>query len=101
MIMPHRHSSFRSAIAIGIGLLVACAPARAWAQACCAGGSAVTPARLELHEDALVGVQLKAASVIGSYQTDGRFVAPGAGEAEQDFEEDLLGAVRVLQRGQV
>ncbi len=99
--MQHLPSTFGSALAIGVGLLAACVPARAWAQACCAGGSAVTPGRLELHEDALLGVQLKAGGVLGSYQTDGRFVAPGAGESEQDFEEDLFGAVRVLQRGQV
>src|SRR5271166_2707058 len=99
MIMPHRHSSFRSAIAIGIGLLVACAPARAWAQACCAGGSAVTPGRLELHEDALVGMQVKAATVLGSYDASGRYFASPSGDTEGDFEQDLFGAIRVLRRG--
>lgn len=83
-----------------VGFLAAGAPARARAQACCAGGSAVTPGRLELHEDALVGVQLKAATLVGSYLVDGRFAAPAPGFAEQDFEEDIFGAVRVLKRGQ-
>ena len=94
-------SRFTSSVGPILGLLLACVPARAWAQACCAGGSAVTPGRLEVHEDALVGVQLKASSMIGSYDTGGAFAVPGAGEAEQDFEEDLIGAVRVLRRGQV
>jgi hypothetical protein len=76
-------------------------PSRARAQACCAGGSAVTPGRLELHEDALVGAQLKAATVLGSYEPGGRFIASPAGDTEGDFEQDLFGAVRVLQRGQV
>jgi hypothetical protein len=98
--MRHRPSTFRSAVAFGVGLLAASVPARARAQACCAGGAAVTPGRLELHEKALVGVQLKAADGIGSYATDGRFVAPAAGATEQDFEEDLIGAVRFLRRAQ-
>jgi hypothetical protein len=74
---------------------------RAWAQACCAGGSVVTPGRLELHENALVGVQLKASTALGSYAVDGRFISPGQGDAEQDFEQDLIGALRLLQHGQV
>ncbi|HEX3344475.1 MAG TPA: hypothetical protein VHS09_07865 [Polyangiaceae bacterium] len=76
-------------------------PAAARAQACCAGGSAVTPGRLELHEDALVGAELRAAALLGSYDTGGRYRANPAGDTEGDFEEDLLGAVRVLRRGQV
>jgi hypothetical protein len=60
----------------------------------------VTPGRLEVHENALVGLQVKAAAVVGSYATDGRFVASGAGDSEQDFEQDLLGAVRWSRRGQ-
>jgi len=77
------------------------APSRAWAQACCAAASAVTPARLEPHEDALAGVQLRAGAVIGSYDTGGRYVPSPSGDAEGDFEEDLFAAVRVLRRGQV
>lgn len=76
-------------------------PLRAWAQACCAGAAAVTPGRLELHEDALVGVQLKAASVIGSYDTGGRYVASPAGDVEGDFEQDLFAAWRLTNRSQV
>src|SRR5262245_28901510 len=70
------------------------------AQACCAGSSAVTPARLALHEDALVGVQLRAASVIGSFDAHGDYRGSPAGVSELDFEEDLFGAVRFLERGQ-
>ena len=88
-----------------VALLVALAawgsPSRARAQACCAGGSAVTPGRLELHEDALVGMQLKAATLLGSYDTSGRYIPNPSGDTEGDFEEDLFGAIRVLRRGQV
>jgi hypothetical protein len=75
-------------------------PARARAQACCAGASAVTPGRLELHEDALVGMQMKAGAVIGSYQ-NGRFVASPAGDVEGDFEEDLFAAWRLSRHAQL
>ena len=71
------------------------------AQACCAGGSAVTPGRLEPHEDALVGAELHAASVVGSYELGGAFVASPPGTPEYDFEEDIFGAVRVFRHGQV
>ena len=76
-------------------------PAHAWAQACCAGGSAVTPGRLKPYEDALVGVQVRAAGIVGSYYVGGRYVPSPAGDAESDFEQDVLGALRVLPRGQV
>jgi hypothetical protein len=83
-------------------MLLACSwSSRAHAQACCAGGSAVTPGRLEPHEDALVGAELRAAGVIGSYQLGGAFVASPPGTPEYDFEEDIFGAVRVLRHGQV
>jgi hypothetical protein len=60
----------------------------------------VTPGRLEMHEIALVGAELRAASVIGSYQPGGYRASP-QGTPEYDFEEDVFGAVRVLRRGQV
>jgi hypothetical protein len=74
-------------------------PSRAFAQACCAGGTAVTPGRLALHEDELVGLQAKAGTVIGTYDTSGRFAYPS--NQEIDLEQDLFGALRVFDRGQV
>jgi hypothetical protein len=74
---------------------------RAWAQACCAGSAAITPARLSVHEDALVGVTLRAATVLGSYDPTGHYTASPAGSSEIDREEDLLAAVRVFERGQL
>jgi hypothetical protein len=73
---------------------------RADAQACCAGGSAVTPARLEMHETALAGAEVRAASVIGSYQL-GAYRSSPPGTPEYDFEQDVFGAIRVLGHGQV
>ncbi len=74
---------------------------RARAQSCCAGASALTPARLALHEDALVGLQLKASNLHGSFDGDRRFFGASQGATELDFEQDLAGSVRVLRRGQL
>jgi hypothetical protein len=94
-------SKFPDVCALLVVASASVTPSTAWAQACCAGGSAVTPARLEPHEAALVGVQLHAGDVLGSYEADGRYVSNPPGATEFDFEEDLFGAVRVLRRGQV
>jgi|SRR5580704_5818797 hypothetical protein len=82
-------------------LLVTCSwSSRAVGQACCAGGSAVTPGRLGVLEEALVGAEIRAASVVGSYQL-GSFRPSPSGTPEYDYEEDLFGALRVLGRGQL
>ncbi|HEY1696062.1 MAG TPA: hypothetical protein VGG39_28040 [Polyangiaceae bacterium] len=93
-------SVFAAAAAALAAAVVLGAPSRAYAQACCAGGAAVTPGRLELHEDALVGATIKAAYSLGSYDTGGRFVSTPRGDGEGDFEQDLFGAVRFLGHGQ-
>jgi hypothetical protein len=69
------------------------------AQACCAGAGAVTPARLAIFEEALVGLGLRAATVTGSFDNGGAYV-PARGASETDFEEDVFGAIRFLERGQ-
>lgn len=65
------------------------------AQACCAGAGAVTPGRLSLHDDALVGAQLRAAHAFGSFDADARFATKARGTSEHDFEEDLFGSIRL------
>jgi hypothetical protein len=79
---------------------------RASAQACCAGAGALTPGRLAVHEDALVGVQIRAATMLGSFDDGAHYNSVSAGDPanpyrENDFEEDIFGAIRVLRRGQV
>lgn len=96
--MPTRRSRSSSA-ALALALAASATPGRASAQACCAGGSAVTPGRLAMHEDFLVGVDAKAGRVTGTYDESGRFAY--ASHSEVDLEQDLFGAVRVLDRGQV
>jgi len=77
------------------------APARALAQACCAGSGTVTPARLAMHEQALAGLTLRGAAVMGSYDPSGHYTKNPARASELDFEEDLFGAIKVLRRGQL
>lgn len=71
------------------------------AQACCAGGGAITPGRLALHEDALLGVQVRAGAVLGAFDDGAHYAAQPSGSRELDFEEDLFAAARVFRRGQV
>ena len=95
-----RPSRFRFTSALACAVALA-APARAYAQSCCAGASALTPARLALHEDALVGIQLKASNLHGSFDGERRFFGASTGAKELDFEQDLAGSVRVFKRGQL
>lgn len=82
-------------------LLAALLPALAKAQACCAGGSALTPGRLQLHEDAAVGVSLKVTDVEGSFDARRRYVANPRGAHELGLEQDLFVTVRAFERAQV
>jgi hypothetical protein len=99
--MQRPSSRSSRAIALLVALAAWGSPSRARAQACCAGGSAITPGRLQLHEDALVGTQLKGGTVLGTFDPSGRFLGSPAGTTEGDFEEDLFGAIRLLRRGQI
>src|SRR5262245_52270935 len=99
---PLSTSRSRACIAVVAALAVVLAsPRRAAAQACCAGAAAVTPARLAVHEDALVGVQARTSDVFGSFFPDGTYVAAPAGATEWDLEQDVFGAIRVAPRAQV
>jgi hypothetical protein len=91
-------STFLSGAAFAIASAIA---GRAWAQACCAGTGALTPGRLASYESALVGTQLHAATVTGSYDERSQYIGSPSGATEHDFEEDLFGAVRVLPRAQL
>lgn len=100
--MWRRSFKFGSARGLALAALAAAgtSSSRAQAQACCAGGSAVTPARLELHEQALAGVELRAGGALGAYDPGGHYLRNPSGDTELDFEQDLFGAVRFLRRGQ-
>src|SRR5438445_370531 len=74
-------------------------PSEVYASA--ASAAAITPARLAIHEDALVGISARAGLMHGSYDADGRYAGSPAGAEELDLEQDLFGAVRVVERGQL
>jgi hypothetical protein len=81
-------------VAAGAALAVLAArPQAASAQACCSGGSIVTPTRLAVYEDWAVGLQTRARSNLGSFAADGRYVA--ASGVEQVMEEDLAASYRI------
>src|SRR6187399_1958151 len=70
------------------------------AQACCAGAAAVSPGRLMLHETALIGARLRAATSLGSYDARASFHGNPSGSNEFDFEQAVFGSLRFLRRGQ-
>jgi hypothetical protein len=91
-----RANRLTAVIAAFVGMLAQARQARG--QACCAGAAAVTPARLAVHEDALVGAQVRAANLFGSFSPRGSYVAASA--TEWDIEQDLFGALRFAPRAQ-
>jgi hypothetical protein len=100
--MRRRRFKFRSRwVALAASAACAAGGRPAWGQACCAGTGAVTPGRLALHESALAGIQLKAGDVLSSFDASGRVAPSPAGASEIDLEQDMFGAVRVLNRGQI
>jgi hypothetical protein len=76
-------------------------PRRAEGQACCAGASTLTPARLTALEDAAIGLQLQATFNTGSFDGQRNYISNPPGASEQDFAENVFGTVRFLKRGQV
>lgn len=106
--MSARSSRFRSRIPLfawvcgfGAGVGILAAPSEARGQACCAGTGAVTPGRLGMMDDALVGVQAKVGQVTSSFDVDGQPIASPPGAGEVDLEQDAFAALRLLEKGQV
>ncbi len=95
--MQRRSSWFSRALA----LVAFALPGQVLAQACCAGSSALTPARLGIHEDGAVGLILKGTGILGGWDGQGSYFAQPAGVAEFDAEVDFVGTVRVFTDGQV
>jgi hypothetical protein len=77
------------------------APGRAWAQACCAGPSAITPGRLAPHEGYLIGTQTRVGFVLGSHDADAHYRSSPARTSEVDFGQDIFGAARIGRRLQL
>ena len=101
MTRPSRPSRFREGtVAVAFLVLAVVAhPRRAVAQACCAGGTVVTPTRLALHEDVAVGVELRARTNPGSFDANGHYTSSSG--VEQILEQDFAASARVAGKGQV
>ena len=84
-----------------MALLALALPGQALGQACCAGSSALTPARLGIHEDGAAGLILKGTDILGGWDGHGNYFTQPAGTAEFDAEADVVGTLRVLTDGQV
>ncbi len=82
-----------------VTLGVLAAPRRAAAQACCAGGTVVTPTRLALHEDLAVGLVLRARTNLGSFDASGHYTSSSG--VEQILEQDVAATARLADKGQV
>jgi hypothetical protein len=95
-----RASRSRDAIALALSIAVIAIAAEARAQPCCAGGTALTPGRLNLHENGLVGLGVRVTGITGSFDPSGKFAASPSGAVEVDLEQDLIATLRVLRRGQ-
>lgn len=93
---PSCRSTFGS-----VAVLLLLRAGTAHAQACCAGSGAVTPARLGVHDEALLGLQAKSSFHLGSHDASGDYVPTPSHARELDFEQNLFGAARVLRRVQV
>ena len=87
--------------AVGSAGLLCCWASPTFAQPCCAGASVLTPARLTPLDDALLGLQARGSRIHGSFDPSGHYLSAPAGAAEVDLEQDLIGTVRVLDRGQL
>jgi hypothetical protein len=92
-----RRGSYVASAAVAVVLLTS---RPALSQACCAGASTLTPARLTAIEDAAVGVQLQFTYNTGSFDANRNYVPNPPGAGEQDFAENVFGTIRFLKRGQ-
>ena len=54
-----------------------------------------------MGDDWLVGVQARNALALGTFDTRRRFLAQRSGDSELDLEQDLFGAARIAERGQI
>ena len=61
----------------------------------------LTPARLTPLDDALIGLQARGTRMFGSFDPSGGYASAPAGATEVDLEQDLIGTLRVLGRGQL
>ncbi|GAC1351812.1 MAG: hypothetical protein NVSMB1_08470 [Polyangiales bacterium] len=93
-------STFFSGVCVALSASIATIATTSKAQSCCAGSTALTPGRLALHEDALVAASFRAATLIGSHDASRQYSPSPNQTSERDFEQDVIGTLRIVPRGQ-
>lgn len=63
---------------------------RAQAQGCCASGASLTPIRLDLHERALVGLQVTANAQHGSFSNSAKYRSIPGGASDVELRQTLF-----------
>lgn len=76
-------------------------PAPAAAQGCCASGASLTPVRLDLHERALVGVQLGASAQHGSFDNTSNYRGIPDDASDVELRQTLFGSFAPVSRLQL
>lgn len=82
-------------------LLALLVPSRAAAQGCCASGASLTPVRLDLHERALVGVQLGATAQHGSFDNAANYRGVPDDASDVELRQTLFGSFAPAPRLQL
>jgi hypothetical protein len=94
-------SSRSTSIELSLLVLIIAGSSPVLAQACCAGGTSLSPARLTPHEDAAVALELRGALQQGSTSATGAFRPTPKNTSELDFTQTLVGTLRVLKHAQL
>ncbi len=85
--------------AMALGLAVYSPSAQA--QACCGAATAVSPGRLTMSEDLLVGGLVRVQRPLGDYDEHRTWTRSPPGASEWDTEADLFATARFARKGQV
>ena len=91
-----RARSLTLAAALALGVLI---PRAANAQACCAATALVSPARLQGAEQIGTGARLRGRSIMGAFDSTGRYASSALGDV--DLAEELFAVARVGASAQV
>jgi hypothetical protein len=85
----------------GALLTLLCTSVEARAQGCCAFGSSLTPTRLDLHEQVLVGFQLGTSWLHGSHAPNGDYRSSPNGTTDVELRQTLFATAALGSRAQV
>jgi hypothetical protein len=94
-------ATFRSAFGLLFVLGALLVSTRAEAQGCCASGASLTPVRLDLHERALVGLQLATGAQHGSFDNGTSYRSTPDDASDIELRQTAFGTYAPLSRLQL